>query len=176
MRNRYLVFGLAAFIAIAMAVPALGGPSNPIASSSANALKIAKKAKQKATAAQTTADEALAKANAADTKAANAQTTASAAQTAATNAQNTANSKYGSVSNVEGTPSPSDNTDKSVVIAACPGGNDLVGGGFIINGTGNADAAVTLNSAYLTGWAVIADDQGTLGTNWDVTASARCVT
>ena len=42
MRKRYTVLGLSAFLAIALAVPALGGPSNPIAHT-ASALKKAKK-------------------------------------------------------------------------------------------------------------------------------------
>jgi hypothetical protein len=63
--NRYLVLGLAIVLALALAIPALGGSADPGATTSANATTIAKKAKKKAknaldaaNAAQTTADAA----------------------------------------------------------------------------------------------------------------------
>jgi hypothetical protein len=76
MRRRYTVLGLTGVLAVALAVPAFGGPSNPIASSAASAKQLASKALKKANAAnsaaqaaQTTANQALAAANAAQTKA-----------------------------------------------------------------------------------------------------------
>ncbi len=195
MKNRYLVLGLAAFLAVALAVPALGGPSNPIADGAASAkktakkaLKKAKKANQNAKAAQSSADSAQATADGAASAAATAQTTADgaqtsadaaqtsadAAQTSADAAQATADGKYGSVTNVEGTTSPTNNADKAVVFANCPSGRTAAGGGYIVNGAGRENARVTFNTGYGTSWGVIAGDQGAGGT-WEVTPSARCI-
>lgn len=104
MKSRYLVLGLSLVLALALAVPALGGPTNPLASISATVKQTANKALKKAKAAQQTANSALATANTANntadtaskaaTSASNAakaaQTTANTAQTAAKNAQTTA--------------------------------------------------------------------------------------
>jgi hypothetical protein len=67
MRKRYVVLGLSSLLALAVAVPAFGGASNPTATTSITAKKLAKKANKKANdalnaanAAQDTADEALA--------------------------------------------------------------------------------------------------------------------
>ena len=202
MKNRYLVLGLAAFLAVALAVPALGGPSNPIADGAASAKKTAKKALKKAkkanqnakaaqssadsaqatadgaasaaATAQTTADGAQTSADAAQTSADGAQTSADGAQTSADAAQATADGKYGSVTNVEGTTSPLDNSDKTVVFAICPSGRTAAGGGYIVNGAGRENARVTFNTGYGTSWGVIAGDQGAGGT-WEVTPSARCI-
>jgi len=109
MSKRYAVLGLTVFFALALAVPALGGPSNPVASASATAKSIAIKALKKAKAAQRTANAANATANTANatagaalteaksalTEAKKAQTTGSNAQTAANTAQATANSAKG---------------------------------------------------------------------------------
>jgi hypothetical protein len=91
MKNRYLVFGLSIILALALAVPALGGPTNPIASLSASAKSIANKALKKAKTAQKKAESAQKKAESAQTSANNAQTTANTANTAAGKAQTTAN-------------------------------------------------------------------------------------
>ena len=195
MKNRYLVLGLAAFLAVALAVPALGGPSNPIADGAASAkktankaLKKAKKANQNAKAAQSSADSAQATADGAASAAATAQTTADgaqtsadaaqtsadAAQTSADAAQATADGKYGSVTNVEGATSPLNNADKNVIFATCTGGRTAAGGGYIVNGAGRENARVTFNTGYGTSWGVIAGDQGA-GATWEVTPSARCI-
>ena len=188
MKNRYLVLGLAAFLAVALAVPALGGPSNPIADGAASAKKTAKKALKKAKkanqaakvaqssadAAQLSADGAQSTASGAQSAAEGAQASADAAQASADAAQATADSKYGSVTNVEGTTSPTNGNAKSVVFANCPSGRDLSGGGYIVNGAGGVDARVTFNTGYLDAWGVIAGDQGATGT-WNVTPTARCI-
>jgi hypothetical protein len=92
MSKRYAILGLSVFFALALAVPALGGPSNPVASVSASVKGIANKALKKAKAAQTTADSALSAANGAASDAAKAQTNATNAQKAASTAQGTATS------------------------------------------------------------------------------------
>ncbi|MBA2546235.1 MAG: hypothetical protein H0V15_05070, partial [Solirubrobacterales bacterium] len=56
-------------LAIALAVPALGGTSNPIATGAASVKQIARKALRKANQAQSTANTALATANTANTTA-----------------------------------------------------------------------------------------------------------
>jgi hypothetical protein len=112
MKRRYVVLSLAAVMALALAVPAFGGPTNPLAAitgvkKTANkALKLAKAANKTAGAASSAAAAAQSTASGASTEAASAskaakaaQTTANegvtaakAAQTAANNAQSTANS------------------------------------------------------------------------------------
>jgi cytoskeletal protein RodZ len=190
MRNRYLVLGLAAFIALALAVPALGGPSNPIASSSANALKIAKKAKRKAAAAQSTADSALSAANkaqttanGANTAAGAAQTTADAAQAAAAAAQTAAdaananaNTRFNHITHVAGTASPSNNSDKALVVANCPGDDPATGGGWVtVGGGGERDAQIEYSSTfYADQWVIVANDIGTDGGNWSITPQVFC--
>jgi uncharacterized phage infection (PIP) family protein YhgE len=188
-RNRYLILGLSAFLAVALTVPALGGPSNPIADGAASAKKTAKKALKKAKkankaakaaqssadAAQLSADGAQSTADGAQSAAEAAQTSADTAQASADAAQSTADSKYGSMTNVEGTTSPTNNAAKGVVFATCPSGRDLAGGGYIVNGAGNDDARVTFNTAYLDAWGVVAGDQGIEGGTWDVTPTARCI-
>ena len=98
MKKRYTVLGLSVVLALALAVPALGGPSNPVASISASVKSTANKALKKAKAAQTAANNAQATANSASSAAGEAQkdantagTTAKAAQTAANTALSTAN-------------------------------------------------------------------------------------
>ena len=201
MRNRYLVLGLTAFIAVALAVPALGGPSNPISKTAATAKSTAKKALKKArqantaannaqatadaaqgaanqartiaTGAQTTANEARTAAQAAQTTANGAQTAAAAAQAAANAAQATANSKFGTITNVEGATSATNNANKPVVFAICPGGSNLSGGGWILSGAGSNNARVIFNTAYGQAWGVQANDDAAAGT-WSITATARC--
>jgi hypothetical protein len=116
MSKRYAVLGLSVFLALALAVPALGGPTNPVASTSASVKSIANKALKKAKAAQNTANAASAaassasntansalseakkadnNASSASTEAKKALTSAGAAQTSANNAQDTANSAKG---------------------------------------------------------------------------------
>ncbi|MBM3668328.1 MAG: hypothetical protein FJW90_12840 [Actinobacteria bacterium] len=174
------MLGLASIIAIAFAVPALGGPSNPIASSAASAKKLANKALKKAKAAnaaavtaQSTADSAQAAANAA-------QSTANAAQATADSAQSTANTaistKFDTVVNVEGDPSPNNSIDKSVIFATCPGAQPTpTGGGFFINGAGSVEAITNFNTAYIGSWAVGALANGDSGSNWTLTPTARCI-
>jgi cytoskeletal protein RodZ len=191
MRNRYLVLGLAAFMAIALAVPALGGPSNPIASASKSALTVAKKAKRKAAqaqssadAAQNTANNALSTANSAKTAAATAQTTADGAQTAATAAQAAAdaananaNTRYDHIDHVEGTASPTNNADKALVAANCPAADDnATGGGWVANGAGSDDAQVSFNATfYADQWVIIANDNGTSAGTWNIAPEVYCI-
>jgi multidrug efflux pump subunit AcrA (membrane-fusion protein) len=105
MSKRYAVLGFSVVLALALAVPALGGPSNPIASISASvkqtankALKQSKQAKKlantansNANKAQETAEGAKAAADAAQASANGAKTTADGAQTTASSAQTSAN-------------------------------------------------------------------------------------
>lgn len=90
MSKRYAVLGLSVFLALALAVPAFGGPSNPIAGASASVKSIANKALKKAKAAQKTANGANATANAALSEAKTARDEAKKAQTTADTAKKTA--------------------------------------------------------------------------------------
>jgi hypothetical protein len=98
MKKRYAILGLGVFLAVALAVPALGGPTNPIANISASAKGIANKALKKAKAAEKTANSALSTAQAASSaagsasgEAKSAQKTANEGKSLAEGAQKTAN-------------------------------------------------------------------------------------
>jgi hypothetical protein len=171
-------------MAIALAVPALGGPSNPIASASKSALSVAKKAKRKAAAAQSSADQAqstansaLTKANSAGTAAATAQTAATAAQTAADAANANANTRYNHINHVEGTSSPTNNADKALVAANCAAADlNVTGGGWVANGAGSDDAQVSYSATfYADQWVIIANDIGTNASTWNITPEAYCI-
>ena len=90
MSKRYMVLGLSVVLALALAVPALGGPSNPIATISASVKKTANKALKTAKQAKKQARTALNTANSAQSSANSAQSTAKSAQDEAKNAKSTA--------------------------------------------------------------------------------------
>jgi membrane protein involved in colicin uptake len=113
MKKRYLILGLSVVLALALAVPAFGGPTNPISKSLASVKKTANKALKTAKNAQTTANSALSAAESAQntaskanteigksnteikklgTSVTTAQSTADAAKLAAAGAQASANS------------------------------------------------------------------------------------
>lgn len=196
MNRRYAILGLSVFLALALAVPALGGPSNPVASLSATAKSIAKKALKKANNAQKTANSANSTANAAlneakkgVTNAATAQTAANSAKAAADKAQATAdaakaaaekaeanaNTRIKSASQVFGTSTATNTeTDKNASVT-CPAGQDTLGGGFAVGGAGNNSVTVT-NSEHLfyaNGWFIAAE--AITGTpSWSLAAIAMC--
>jgi hypothetical protein len=179
MKKRYTVLGLSAFLALALVVPALGGPLNPVANISASAKSIANKALKKAKAAQTAANNAQSSANSAASAASGAQTTANsaktaaaAAQTTATEALNSANGKMSGEVHVEEAGS-----SQTLAIAPCPTGKVPTGGGFIIGGANNNAATVTESTQYVNSWIVIADQiEGTTGSTWSTTATVNCAT
>jgi hypothetical protein len=90
MKSRYVVLFLSLVLALALAVPALGGPTNPVASISATVKQTANKALKKAKTAQSTANTAQGAANNAQNTADTAQKAATAAQASAKTAQTTA--------------------------------------------------------------------------------------
>jgi hypothetical protein len=189
MNRRYLVLGLSVGLALSLAVPAIGGPSNPVASKAATlakAIKKAKRAQTTADAAQSTANTALSTANTANTtanqartQAATAQTSANAAQTsannantAATNANNNANTRLQSTSTTTAT-SANNSTDKSVN-AACPAGDVITGGGFGLGGTDSSQVVPNLSASYGDSWTAAAQENPATAANWSVTAYAIC--
>ncbi|HEX3042850.1 MAG TPA: hypothetical protein VHP56_12250 [Solirubrobacterales bacterium] len=203
MKNRYLVLGLSLVLALAMAVPALGGPGNPVASISASAKSTANKALKKAKAAQKTANAAQSTANAAQSAANGAQSTANAAnaaaskaQTAANTAQTTANSanvladkaqkaaaaaqatadsKFDHTNFENGSPTSGEGED-AIVGVGCPEGESPSGGGFVLAGTDSDKVRVDLSSQYLNGWIVSADNiAGHAGESWELSAVAVCI-
>jgi hypothetical protein len=182
MNRRYFVLGLSAVLALSLAVPALGGPSSPIASISGSAKKVAGKALRKANAAQSTADQALSTANSANTLANTANTNAKAAQTAATAAQASAdaananaNTRFNDTTTFNGDPTGNDGTSPKTAAADCPTGQFVTGGGYDIGGTDNADEAVVTESTYGDEWFVSAQEvDGTTPGNWSLTARAVC--
>lgn len=197
MKNRYLVLGLSVVLALALAVPALGGPTNPIASISATvkqtankALNKAKKAQQTANKAQTAAnnaqnaaDKAQTTANTANTAAGKAQTTANdalakanAAAAAAKAAQDTANSKVSKGANFESGEATSASGGAAFASVGCPTGEFSSGGGYSIGGADASKARVNLTSQYLGGWVVEATNiSGLAGNSWSLTAFATCL-
>jgi hypothetical protein len=110
MSKRYAVLGLSVVFALALAVPALGGPSNPIASTSASvkqtankALKTAKAAKKTADSAANTANAAQSSANSASSDASKALTEAKKGVTAAATAQSAANTAQSTANTAKST-------------------------------------------------------------------------
>jgi membrane protein involved in colicin uptake len=199
MKKRYTVLGLSLVLALALAVPALGGPSNPIAGVSASVKSIANKALKKAktaqsaaeaaqatansaagdastalktaNTAQSTAANALKTANTANSTANTANSTANTAKTAAAAAQSTANGKMSGEVQVEGT------EGSGLSIASCPGGKVPTGGGFIITGANNNSATPIESTQYGSSWLVIAEQiNGVGGTSWGTVATVNCAT
>lgn len=199
MKKRYTVLGLSLILALALAVPAFGGPSNPVASVSASVKSIAQKALKKAKAAQTAANNAQSTANSASNAAADAQkdataaqkaanaaqgtantalstanaakTAAATAQTAADNALNVANGKMSGEVHLEG------EEGSTFSIVGCPTGKVPTGGGFLITGADNDAATVTESTQYGSAWIVAADQiEGTTGSSWGTVATVNCAT
>jgi hypothetical protein len=188
MKRRYFVLGATLILAIALAVPALGGPSNPVSTAAkaakdtaSKALKKAKKANRNAKAAQNTADQALSDAAAARTAANNAQTTANEARTAAEAAQTTANQALTEAQNPTATKlglvdiadaSPSNSNDKAAV-AVCPAGKVLTGGWGFTSATPNVKYQGSI-PFYEASVALGFEDPAT-GANWTVSSFATCI-
>jgi hypothetical protein len=187
--KRYMTLGFAIVLAIALAVPALGGPSNPIASSAvsaAQALKVAKKAKQKATAAQATANDALSRANGAQSTANSAQSAASAAQGDADAAQTTADTALAETADVsaddigyelEFDSSALNSTSPKIVELQCDAGETPISA----NGTPWSQALVVDSniefggvSWYLGPHGIAFEDVGTAA-NWALDMSGVCI-
>jgi len=206
MKKRYTVLGLSVVLALALAVPALGGPTNPVASISASAKSIAVKALKKAKAAQATANSALSAAGNAQSDANKAQTTAdkaqktattaqtaaNTAQTTATNAQNTANDAKTAAAAAEanantrvkdsheviGTASALNTTASKNSSANCPSTEPVLGGGFFLGGSETNKVTVTSSDAQLYGHGWIAAGETIVGqtATWSITAVAMCGT
>jgi hypothetical protein len=196
MKRRYSVLGLSLFLALALAVPAMGGPSNPVASVSADALTVAKKALKKAKAAQKTANSAQSAANGAQSTAnsalgeakkgvsaaAAAQTTADAAKKQAEEASAAAaaaneNAETRIQGSTERSAAIASNTETTKGVSAfCEPGETVLGGGHFVGGT---SSQVTVNSSELTlygnGWFI--QGQAISGTpTWSLTAYVMCGT
>jgi hypothetical protein len=196
MKSRYAVFFLSLVLAIALAVPALGGPTNPVATLSASAKSIALKALKKAKAAQNTANSALSAASTAQntansaeknaksassaaatalTTAKTAQTAAEAAKSAAAAAQATANSKFGSTFTEFGAGSGS-KTTVGADLVECPGGSQVTGGGYTTSGTGANEVVPIFTAAYGNAWLADLERIPGQADTWEVIASVTCAT
>jgi multidrug efflux pump subunit AcrA (membrane-fusion protein) len=199
MKKRYLVLGLSIVLALALSVPALGGPTNPIASISASTKSIANKALKKAKAAQTAANNAQTTANSASSAAAAAQKSADTAQTSAKAAQTTANTAKSTADTAKTAAATAQTTANTALatangkmsgevhaesaeagtlaIANCPEGKVPTGGGYIITGADNDAATPTESTQYGNSWLVIADQiEGTTGSSWGTVATVNCAT
>lgn len=206
MKKRYTVLGLSLVLALALAVPAMGGPTNPLASASKSvqsianqALKKAKAAQKTANAAQSTANSASSTATTANGAAGKAQTTADAASKAATAAQGTANTalttanaakaaadaaqasansaKAIAESKMSGEVHVESTEPGAISFANCPEGKVPTGGGFIVSGANNSSATVTESTQYVNSWVVTAKQiNGVAGTSWEVTSTVNCAT
>jgi hypothetical protein len=203
MSKRYAILGLSVVFALALAVPALGGPSNLIASSSASvkktankALKTAKNAQKTANAAQSAAGSAQNAANNANSDAAKAlaeakkgvtaaaaaqatantaKTTADAAKTAAAAAEANANSRLKGSSQVVGESSASSTAASKFASASCTG-RPVLGGGFSVGGENNkVTVSQSEEQLYGGGWFVAAQTIAGQGTpTWAITAVVIC--
>lgn len=199
MRKRYAVLGLSVVFALALAVPAFGGPTNPLASISATVKQTANKALKKAKAAQKTANEAKSLAGTANTGAGAALTEAqkgvadaATAQTSATNAQKAAEAAKKAAEAAEanaktrlagseqrvGEPSAENTTASKFASASCPTGNPVLGGGFSVGGENNkVTVTQSEEQLYGGGWFVAAQTINGQGTpSWSITAIAICGT
>jgi hypothetical protein len=201
MKRRYTVLFLSLVLALALAVPALGGPNNPIASISATVKQTATKALKKANAAQKTANTAQSTANSALGAANKAQLTADGAQKAATAAQGTANTaqatanaaktaadaakaaadaaqatadtKLGETFSEFGN-TDAGNTTNGSSIAECPGASEVTGGGYETAGDGANEAVPIFTAAYGDAW-LAGLERIPGGTNtWSVRAIVTC--
>lgn len=227
MKKRYAVLGLSVFLALALAVPAFGGPSNPIASISASVKSTANKALKKAKSAEKTAKTALSTANAANsaagtagsdakkaqTTASSAQTTANTAQSEAKKAQTTANEAKANAATAKaaadaaqgtantakavaeeakaeaaegikfsseaiGTANPSTGTNTTTpksASAECEPDEEVLGGGFFVNGESEKVAVHTSNPQvfYANGW--FAEGAAITGTpTWSIQVDVMC--
>lgn len=203
MSKRYAVLGLSVVLALALAVPALGGPSNPVASISASvkktankALKTAKSAQKTANTANTTANSALTEAQNALTEAKKAQTTAAGAQSTASTAKSTADTAKSTAdaaktaaaaaeananTRVKGSEQLAESTESNTtankfVSVSCPSGKPVLGGGFSVGGEAEK---VTVSSSeeqlYGGGWFVAANAISGTPT-WSLTVVAVCGT
>lgn len=192
MTKRYMVLGLSVFLAIALAVPAFGGPTNPLASISSSAKGIANKALKKAKAAEKTANTALSTANtansaagAAQTSANNAQTTANSAKALAEAAQKSAeaananaNERIARTEEVFGTANPATgfNTETNKEASAeCGAGKLVLGGGFFVNGEGEKVTVTDSNPALIYGNGWVVEGSAISGTpSWSIQADVIC--
>jgi hypothetical protein len=201
MKRRYLVLSLSLVLALALAVPALGGPTNPIANVSASVKQLATKALKKAKAAQTTANTALSTANSAQGAAGKAQTTAdnaakaaAGAQTSANNAQSgadgakkiaeeaksaavaaqaTADSKLGETF-TEFDTYDGPNTTSGFSLIECPGESEVTGGGYETTGEGANEVVPTFLAAYGNAWLASIERIPGQTHTWSVRAVVTC--
>lgn len=175
MKARYTVLGLSVVLALALAVPALGGPSNPIAHT-ASALSKAKKAIRLANAAQSTANTANSTANTALSTANQAKSAAAAAQTAANNANANANSRIKDTIEVFGSGSGNATGSHSDSVV-CPAGTVPTGGGFFLGGTTTNQSTVTSSDPlffYNDGWFAAGSPISGFTPTWSIEAVAEC--
>jgi hypothetical protein len=201
MKSRYVVLCLSLVLALALAVPALGGPTNPIASISATVKQTANKALKKAKTAQSTANSALSaasgaqssadaaqktantalatgkaaqtSANTAQAAAKTAQSTADAAKVAAAAAQATANSKFGDTITEFG-PFDGPNTTSGLSQANCPTGSQVTGGGYETSGTGNNEVVPVYTAAYGDAWLTLLERIPGQADTWSVRSIVTC--
>lgn len=204
MRKRYVVLGLSVVLALALAVPAFGGPTNPISKSIASVKKTATKALKTAKTAQNTANSALSAATAAQNEVGKANTEIKKLQTSVTGAQNSANSANtaaagakklaeeakaaaaaaeanantrikGSTQIFSETSASSEATKFASV--ECGAGQPTLGGGFVLGGAVNK-AVVTLSekNLYNDGWFVSSQQINGQAGNWTIQAVAMCGT
>ena len=200
MSKRYTVLGLSVILALALAVPALGGPTNPIASLSATTKSIANKALKKAKTAQKTANKANSTANGANSTANGALNEAKTALTTGTTAQSTANSaksiaeeakaaaeaaeanangRLKGITELYGAATPESTTSPKSTSSHCENEEteEVTGGGYSVFGSGSNLVTITNSEPvfplYGRGWFV--EGEAISGTpTWELQAVVFC--
>jgi hypothetical protein len=187
MGRRYVVLGLSVAFALALAVPALGGPSNPIATSAASAKKLANKALKTANAANSAAQSAQSTANQALTAANSAQTSADSAKTAAdaaTAAANAAANQTIGASRIGreftfGDSGAVSSTAQQSGAAVCTGDKVAVGGGGnVVRGTAVATDPIALTATVpfiYDSWIAAASEMSAVAGTWQVSVDEICI-
>lgn len=200
MRKRYVILGLSVVLALALAVPAFGGPTNPIASvkkTAQKALKNANAAKKTANSALTAAESATAGVKGVETEVNKANTEIKKLQTSVTTAQNTANSAKTIAEQAKaaaaaaeanantrikdsvekfGTTTPESESTKFASVS-CGANSPTLGGGYEVGGASVSAVTISEENLYEDGWFVGSSKiAGTPAGAWSLRAIAICGT
>ena len=175
MSKRYLVLGLSVVLALALAVPALGGPTNPFSNLAAKSKGVAAKALKTAKAAQKTANAASSAANSAQSSADSASGAAKTAQTTANEAKKKAETAQTAAVTAQGTANTAlstANAAKTTAAQALASANSSLKGTTFENGT----ATESSNSTFKIAAVECTGSQPVTGGGYSIGGEAKKVT